>query len=179
MDELSVLKIITERLNSSNIPYMVSGSVAMNYYAQPRMTRDVDIIIDLNFSNIGIFCNLFQDDFHLDKKMIEGAVINKSMFNIIHSKELIKIDFILYKKIGYRQIEFERRKKLAVGDFAAYFVSIEDLILSKLIWAKPSHSEMQLKDVKALLKQDVDMEYVKKWADGLGVLGLLEEVLHE
>jgi hypothetical protein len=26
---------------------MLTGSMAMNYYAQPRMTRDIDIVVEL------------------------------------------------------------------------------------------------------------------------------------
>jgi len=36
--------------------------------------------------------------------------------------------------------------------FEAWIVSREDLILSKLAWAKDSGSEMQLRDVRALLR---------------------------
>lgn len=39
-----MLKLVGERLDRAGIPYMVSGSMAMNYYAQPRMTRDIDLI---------------------------------------------------------------------------------------------------------------------------------------
>ncbi len=40
--ELEVLKIVTKRLKNANIPYMITGSVAANFYAVPRMTRDID-----------------------------------------------------------------------------------------------------------------------------------------
>ena len=39
-EELEVLKIVTERFRQADIAYMVTGSVAMNYDAAPRMTRD-------------------------------------------------------------------------------------------------------------------------------------------
>jgi hypothetical protein len=34
--ELEVLAIVTERLESAQVPYMVTGSMAANYYAVPR-----------------------------------------------------------------------------------------------------------------------------------------------
>jgi hypothetical protein len=46
-EELEILKLIAARLDAACIPYMVSGSIAMSYYAQPRMTRDIDIVTDL------------------------------------------------------------------------------------------------------------------------------------
>lgn len=39
--ELDVLRDVSERLTSSGIAFMLTGSMAMNYYAQPRMTRDI------------------------------------------------------------------------------------------------------------------------------------------
>ena len=46
-EELEVLRIITGRLESAGIGYMVTGSIAMNYYAVPRMTRDIDVVVEL------------------------------------------------------------------------------------------------------------------------------------
>ena len=43
---------ITDVLNESNIPYMLSGSVAMSIYIVPRATRDFDFVIHLEFDLI-------------------------------------------------------------------------------------------------------------------------------
>ena len=51
-EELKVLEIVTQRLEKAQIPYMITGSIAMNYYATPRMTRDLDLIIKLQKSDI-------------------------------------------------------------------------------------------------------------------------------
>ena len=57
-------------------------------------------------------------------------------------------------------------------------VSVEDLILSKLCWAKASESELQLRDVRTLLAtvSQLDWTYLRNWADALGVSTLLDEV---
>jgi hypothetical protein len=39
-NELDVLRDVSHRLEEQGIEFMLTGSVAMNYYAQPRMTRD-------------------------------------------------------------------------------------------------------------------------------------------
>jgi hypothetical protein len=56
-------------------------------------------------------------------------------------------------------------------------VSREDLVLSKLVWAKHSKSEMQLRDVRNLLSADCDMDYLRSRAKTLEVDELLEELL--
>jgi len=40
VNEFEILKDILNKLNAASINYMLSGSFAMNYYSQPRMTRD-------------------------------------------------------------------------------------------------------------------------------------------
>jgi len=64
-EELEVLKIVTSRLNEANIPYMISGSIAANYYTIPRMTRDIDVVIGLKQGDIDKFTSLFEDDFYV------------------------------------------------------------------------------------------------------------------
>jgi hypothetical protein len=58
-------------------------------------------------------------------------------------------------------------------------VSKEDLIISKLWWAKDSHSEVQLIDVKNLLATGYDARYIERWTRALGLNGLLQECLHD
>jgi len=177
LNEFAVLKTIVKKLNKIKIPYMLSGSVAMNYYCIPRMTRDIDIVIELNDAEI--FYQIFKQDFYVDLETVKNSISEKSMFNIIHLKEIIKIDFIIRKDSNYRRTEFRRKKKIKINSIEIFIVSIEDLILSKLVWAKDSYSEIQLKDVKNLIREKVDLKYIKKWASCLQIESLLEEVLNE
>jgi hypothetical protein len=50
--QLDVLFRVVDRLDAAAIPYMISGSMALNFYAEPRMTRDVDIVVELPASNV-------------------------------------------------------------------------------------------------------------------------------
>ena len=90
----------------------------------------------------------------------------------------IKIDFVVRKDTAYRRREFSRRKKVAVDDQDLYVVSPEDLILSKLDWAKDSRSEVQLNDVRNLLKsvKGLNQSYLARWAKALSIESLYREV---
>ena len=59
-----------------------------------------------------------------------------------------------------------------------YFVAAEDLILSKLAWAKDSRSEVQLNDVPNLVQyvKGLNRSYLRRWAKVLGVASLYREV---
>jgi len=103
--------------------------------------------------------------------------VRATMFNLIHNETVIKLAFIVLKNDQYRHEGFARRKLVTVGDFETWIVSREDLILSKLYWARDSKSELQLRDVKNLLIADCDIPYLYSRADDLGVRALLMEVL--
>ena len=47
MNEIDIVRDVSRRFEQAGIPYMLTGSMAMNYYAQPRMTRDIDVVIAL------------------------------------------------------------------------------------------------------------------------------------
>lgn len=51
-EQLDVLKLVADRLQHAGIAYMISGSTAMNYYAQPRLTRDIDLVVALGLGSI-------------------------------------------------------------------------------------------------------------------------------
>jgi hypothetical protein len=73
----------------------------------------------------------------------------------------------------------ERRQKVSILDFVTYIVSKEDLIISKLFWAKDSHSEIQLGDVRNLLATGYDEGYLRRWTRQLGLDSLFRECLHD
>lgn len=177
-DEQEVLKIVTTRLESAGIRYMLTGSIAANFYTTPRMTRDIDIIIEVGEKDTERLFALFSDDFYADRDSIKNALHDRGMFNIIHRAGVVKVDFIVRKDADYRKIEFERRRKIEFEGLRIDVVSPEDLILSKLDWAKESLSEMQIRDVKNLLNTvpDLDMPYIEKWVAKLNLRKIYQEV---
>ena len=179
LNELEVLKDVAERLERAGIAYMLTGSVAMNYYAQPRMTRDIDLVVALAPGDGARIRSIFEPDYYVPADDLEQILRSEGMFNLVHVESVVKVDVIVRKSGDYRQTEFDRRRPVELPDFHAWIVSKEDLILSKLLWAKDSHSELQLRDVRNLLATDADFDYLRGWAQPLGVTALLEECLHE
>lgn len=177
-EELAVLRLVSNRLDEAAVAYMVSGSVAMSYYAEPRMTRDIDIVVELGAAGAERMAALFSDQFYCDVDVIRDAVRRRTMFNLIHTQLVVKVDFIVRQDSPYRRTEFERRRRAQLAGFQIWIVSPEDLVLSKLVWAKPSHSELQLADVRNLVTTipTLDWPYIERWAAELDVLELLTEV---
>lgn len=176
-DELDVLKAVAADLEGAGIPYMVTGSMAANFYTVPRMTRDIDLVIELFERDVDRITRLFQHDYYIDRDMVERAVLEHAMFNMIHNALVVKVDCVVRKETEYRREEFARRRAVSIAGQQVFIVSPEDLILSKLDWAKESRSEMQLTDVRNVVNsvQGLDTAYLTRWADRLGLLSLYRE----
>ena len=172
--ELDVLQDAVTRLERSSIPYMLTGSVALSYYAQPRMTRDIDFVVELSGRGAKSVAALFSPDYYVAEADVGRAIAEHGMFNVLHLDKVVKLDFIVRKDTAYRLHEFGRRQRVRMPGFEAWIVSREDLILSKLLWAKDSISEIQLRDVQALLAGAADRTYLERWATELSVRDLLQ-----
>ncbi len=113
----------------------------------------------------------------MSEENIRESLAHESIFNLIHQESVIKVDCIIRQSSDYRRVEFERRERISILDFTTFIVSKEDLIISKLFWAKNSHSEIQLADVQNLLSTGYDADYLQHWTGELGLDNLLNECL--
>ena len=178
-NEIDILLDIVKKFNELNIPYMLTGSLAMNYYAEPRMTRDIDFIVVLQKKMKDILINKFKDNYYISEDAFDEAMKYNSMFNIIHKESVIKADLIIRKNSEYRENEFKRRKKVIINNNSLYIASKEDLIISKIFWSKESRSEMQKRDIINLLEDSYDKEYLVKWLKKMVLLNFAKEFIGE
>lgn len=171
--ELDVLTDVVARLEGAGFDYMLTGSVALSVYAAPRMTRDIDIVVELAPADAERVVELFSPEYYVDDEAVRSAIAARGLFNLFHLTRLVKVDFIVRKDDEFQRHEFARRQRRELGGRAAWVVSKEDLILSKLVWAAPSESAFQLRDVRNLLASGVDDAYLRSWSAKLGVDALL------
>ncbi|MSU20762.1 MAG: hypothetical protein EXS30_05145 [Pedosphaera sp.] len=171
-NELDIVRDVSARLERGGLAYMLTGSMAMNYYAQPRMTRDIDLVVALTPPDTDTVVRLFSPDYYVSREAVSSSIAQQSLFNLIHQESVIKVDCIVRKNTPYRRAEFERRQRINIEDFSTWIASKEDLIISKLWWAKDSHSELQLRDVRNLARTGCDTAYIERWTRELGLLNL-------
>jgi len=177
-----ILKEIIEKLEKYQIDYMITGSFASNLHGTPRATFDADIVVSTDFKKIENFLKEIEKDFYVNLESAKEAFKERKMFNIIHFETGFKIDFIVKKEGKYYENEFNRRKIFKLKDKPCFFASSEDTILAKLIWAKKSESEKQFNDALGIIKiqkENLNYDYLKKWAHEIGVYDLLQEILKE
>lgn len=160
---LDLLQRVCRSLDENNIPYMISGSIALNIYTIPRMTRDIDIVIELTENRVDEFTALFPDSY-FDKNAIKDEIKRQGMFNIIDHQTGFKIDFIIRKETEYFKQAFENRQRINELDTYIYVISLDDLIIAKIIWIQDYQSEKQIMDIENLLiNPEINMDYIKKW----------------
>lgn len=174
-NELDILGDISSKLQRLGIPFMLTGSMALNYYSQPRFTRDIDIVLRLTAADVPRLVESLRDEYYISEEDALSAVLRGRIFNVIHTESVLKVDCIVRKDSEHARVEFERRQPVIIAGAPTFVVSKEDLILAKLAWARSSHSQMQMTDVKNLLSLGYDREYVDRWAEKLDVGELLKE----
>jgi hypothetical protein len=91
LSALDVLKLIGERLCAGQFQFMLTGSFALAYYATPRMTRDLDIVVELRENDVERFTRAFLADCYLDPDDAREAVAAQRMFNLMHLQTGIKV----------------------------------------------------------------------------------------
>lgn len=109
-DQFSILKLVAERLDAVGIAYILTGSIAAGYYAQPRMTRDIDLVVELEPADAERIVGMFTPEFNCDVDVIRGAIARRSLFNLFHIEAVAKVDFVVRKDVPYRREEFRRRR---------------------------------------------------------------------
>jgi len=177
-EEISVLLEVAAVLEGAGVHYMLTGSMALNVYAMPRMTRDIDLVAVVALADAARMETLFPPDrFYVSAEAARDAVRHQSSFNIIQLATMTKVDIMIRRREEFRVVEFDRRRRVEIRGTPVWVVSKEDLILAKLDWARDSLSERQLGDVKNLLATGCDLDYVKAWAQRLQLNDMLTRVL--
>ncbi len=174
VSEIDILLELNKILRESSITYMLTGSFAMNYYAEPRMTRDIDIVIELDDNNRKQLYDALVGDYYITK-----SGIREDMFNVIHIESVTKIDLIVRKNDVYSIQAFKRRRSIELESQEIDIISVEDLIISKLMWSRESLSSLQKRDILNLLTTYYDREYLIYWLSKIGIIDFAKEFVGE
>lgn len=167
---LQLLGVITENLETLEIDYMLTGSLAMGFYSIQRTTRDIDIVIELRLEQLDVFINAFQERFYCHQLAIQESLKHKMLFNLIDTQTGFKIDFIPLKNTPYELQKFSNKKRKFLFTKEAWVISIEDLIISKLAWIQDLVSERQIEDIQnLLLNETIDKFYINFWIKELSL----------
>jgi hypothetical protein len=168
------------RLNRAGIAYLLTGSMASNYWGVPRTTHDLDFVVQLPLRLIPSLLHEFRDDFYLDEAAVRAALAPPYQFNAIDRRSALKIDFWMLRTDPFDMSMFERRLSVNLLGEQTWIATAEDVILHKLYWDSLTPSERQIGDaagVVAVQLGSLDRAYLQRWAGELGISEKLNRLL--
>ena len=183
-DLFSVLRLVRDRLNEVGISFLVGGSLASSVFGEPRLTRDIDLVVEMGPERIEPLAVALEHDFYVSRPAMREAVAVSRSFNAVHLESGIKVDFFVRGHTPFDLEEFRRRRDLAsLGNppFVVPVKTVEDSILRKLKWYRDGGqvANQQWRDVlglAALNRAALDDAYLDHWAGELGITDLLARI---
>lgn len=182
MEQAELFKYVVRLLEDLGITYMVVGSLASGAYGEPRLTHDIDIVLDAKPQDIEALCAQFPpDQFYVSREAAIQAVSQGGQFNIIHPASGNKIDFMTppSNPWGFQQL-LGRKKMRILPDQEGYTARPEDIIISKMIYYREGGSEKHMRDITGILKvspESVDEVYINEWAEKLGLIEIWKAIV--
>ena len=185
-EPIAVTLELAEGLEALGLNYVVGGSIASSLHGIPRATQDIDIVVVLWGKDVAGFVARFESSFYVDRDMVMDAIRRRVSFNIIHLATMYKVDVFIADRSDLVREELDRRLAIELGEppRRVWVCSAEDIVLQKLDWYEQGNriSDRQWTDVIGVMKvqgQELDLAYLRKWADTKGLRALLEKALRE
>lgn len=169
------------------IPYYITGGVAASTYGDPRTTRDMDIVIELQQADIlQLVTALEQAGFYCPPGAVEDIQAGRGhVLSVTHIGTVLNADLVLNADTEFDRSKMARRRLEAIDEtnmLHVWMCSPEDLILAKLLWGRRSQAEKQWRDVLGVLKvqlETLDYGYLADWAEQLDLLADLQRAFTE
>ncbi len=179
-DVAGLLREALAAIRESGLGHAVIGGCARNAYAEPRATKDVDLVVEVaEAGHPALIRNLERRGFRGATSVGgEGGVPDLTLFRDGRGR---RIDLL------FAHTDFERealRRAVTREPFrgvAAPVITVEDLIVYKVLADRPQ-DRVDVRDVVAAAGargQDIDWSYVERWCDAWEVRGRLDRVRRE
>lgn len=174
---------VVDVLERIGIPYMVVGGFAAIFYGEPRLTLDVDVVADIRLQHIKPLLEAFpMPQYYASEDAIRDALARRYPFNIIQPSTGAKVDIVPLPQDLFTRLAFQRRQRLefdAQGR-SADFITMEDIVLAKLIAHRETGSEKHLRDARGILLlqwEGLELGVIRRRAQATGVLAALERLV--
>jgi hypothetical protein len=166
---------IVVRLQNAGIIFCFTGGLVSSFYGEMRFTQDIDIVLQIQASDVSNLIAALETNYIVDREMLEEAAQTQGMAQLLHEETFIRIDLHIGEKIPHA---FDRLQTVEL--FPNVFVPIsskEDAILSKLRWVQLG-SQKSRRDIVMMLRNTTptDRGYVDKIAQQMGLEDIWTEM---
>jgi hypothetical protein len=177
MPQAELFVVFIERLETAEVPYMVSGSVASIIYGEPRLTNDIDLIVHVDSGDVSKFTEAFPlTDFYCPPEevmIIEVRRRQRGHFNLIHHDTGHKADVYLFGEEPLHAWGFAHRRRIEMDENQSLWVAPpEYVILRKLQYFREGGSDKHIGDIRGMLEvsaADIDRDVLDHWIPALGL----------
>lgn len=167
MSVKAIFEKLRTALEAADVPYFVTGSFASSAHGIPRSTNDIDIVIAPSRAQLKVLLKQFpKSEFAAELEDAFDALAHKSLFNIVDYSTMWKVDFIMKQPTPFDAARFSRRGVVEIAGVFLYTASPEDILITKLWWAKLGESERQLNDAAGIVqvqRENLDRDYLDRW----------------
>ena len=183
-DPLWLASYLGDLLESLDISYYITGSVASSLQGEVRFTEDLDLVIQIELTQVNTLIDRLKDDFYISEIAVDEAMRGLiSSFNIIHFQTTEKADIFINRSDEFSLSKMKRRQLyVSQNEQGFYICSPEDSILQKLLWfgLSEGQSQKQWRDILGVLKlqgNTLNFSYLSSWSEKIGVQKTLEMAL--
>jgi hypothetical protein len=176
-----VLQLIAA-LEDLGVPYMLVGSFSTNAYGRPRSTKDADLVVEIRSEQLAMLKGRLGPEFRLDAQMTFETITMTSKYVIDHPATAFRIELFLLSSDPHDQSRFARRRRYDFDGHPTWLPMVEDVIVTKLRWARGGRQGKDVADVEDVLavqRAKLDLDYVRYWCDQHGTRELFEKLLAE
>jgi len=156
------IELFVQRLEALGLPYMVTGSVASMIYGEPRLTLDVDVVLDVDVERVADLLAAFpESEFYrppLEVARVECAREARGHFNLIHHATGMKAHLYLVARDELHRWGLAHRRRIRFGQGSLSLAPPEYVILRKLEFWREGGSEKHLRDVRAMLAAALELD---------------------
>lgn len=153
---------------------MVTGGVAAIAYGEPRLTNDVDVVVQLEPRDAERLVAAFPvSEYYVppvETIREEAARVAHGHFNIIDSDSALRADVYCVGEDRLGRWALDRRHNVPIGDEPFWLAPVEYVILQKLRYFRDSQASRHLRDVAAIVRisgDNVDHEVLRQWLEDL------------
>jgi hypothetical protein len=180
MTAFETVSDVLDVLNRLGVPHLLVGSFSVNLYAIPRMTKDVDFVLEIGPVSVQAIAAALGPGYALDPPITFETVTTTTRYRMVHRETDFALEFFKLSSDPHDRERFRRRVRHNLAGPHVDVPTPEDVVINKLRWSKGGHRRKDVEDVENVLAVQagaLDLAYIRQWADQHGTRELFERLL--